>query len=223
MQKNRANEVLTADGMAVLLFVGALSRCGIGVTGTWVGTLKFYGSYDGVTFSQIGATPFASGTDVSSTTANGSWFVNVGNYLVVKVVFTRTSGSAVVKLVASDDSAYQEAFLTAATIYATSPATSGANTLTQAAQANRAWKLKKLVVSLNAQPAWLTSPNLQIVDGSTTLWSFDLPPSGSSGVIYDVALPEDGIVGTPGNAMSIVMANPQNSAKSDINAEFGCV
>ena len=43
-------EVLDSTGMSLAIFCAGQSTVGIGITGSWVGTLSFYGSFDGVTF-----------------------------------------------------------------------------------------------------------------------------------------------------------------------------
>lgn len=113
--------------------------------------------------------------------------------------------------------------------YITQAAVGAVNTLTNAGITGRAQRLLDLVISVGAQPAWATSPNLQIKDGSTVIWQVDLPPSGSSGFIISVPLPkadpttptaDQGLVGGPGNAMSIVVANAGGSVKTIINAKI---
>jgi hypothetical protein len=213
-------EVLNADGMFLQIFCGGQSKVGIDLTGTWVGTVTFSGSVDGLNFIPINVTPFASGTGVNQVTANGTWESVVGNFTVIRATFSRTSGSAAVIMTASIDSSYQDAFITTSVRYPNSIATNATNTLTQAAQANRAWRLKTLKITTSSQPSWLTSPNVTINDGSTALWAFDLPPQGSSGIVYDIVLPSEGIIGSPGNAMSIVLPAGGAGCKTSINAEF---
>jgi len=147
--------------------------------------------FDGVNFATLQVTPFPSGTAVTSTTSNGSWEVVVANYMFVKVVFTQTSGTVNVAMASSVDNAYQNAFLGVSTVTVASEATSGTNTLTQTAQANRAWLLQELEVSI-AGPAW----------------------SGGS------MLPDGGILGTPGNAMTIRLLGGGSTQSSIINAKF---
>lgn len=213
-------ESLNATGMTLQLACPNQSKVGIGLTGTWVGTVSFFGSVDGLNFIPINVTPFASGTVISSTTANGTWETPVGNFVAIKVLFTRTSGTVSVIMTSSVDSSYQDAFLTSSTRYPNASATNATATLTQAAQANRSWRLKSLKITTNKNPSWLTSPNVVINDGTTALWQFDLPPQGSSGIVYDITLPPGGIIGTPANLMSIVVAAAGSGATVQINAEF---
>lgn len=216
----RLSEVLNADQMALNLYVAGQSTVGIGISGTWVGTLAFYGSVDGISnFIPLSATPYPSGTAVSSVTTTGNWQVAVQGFSVIRVVFTRTSGSATVIMSASNDASWQDAFLSTTSIYPNSAATAAVNTLTQAASTNRAWCLQALKISINKQPSFLTSPNVQILDGATVLWQFDLPQVGSAGIIYDIALPEGGITNTPGNSLGVVVANAGSGATSQINAK----
>lgn len=213
-------QVLNADGMQLPVYIRGNSFIGIGVTGTWVGTVKFKASEDGINFIDLGMTPFASGTAVTSTTANGNWFSPVLNFQVFRAEFTRTSGSVGLIVGTSVDAAYQDAFLTSSTIFPKSTATGAVNTLTQSSQANRAWTLLSLKIDASSTPSWLTLPHVKINDGSTTLWQFNLPTVGSSGQLWDVTLPTGGITNTAGSAMSIVLANPQGSVITNINAQF---
>ncbi len=216
-------EVLNATGMKLRHYCAGTSKVGFGITGTWVGTATFRGSVDGVTFNTVNATPFASGTGVSTTTANGNWEINTLNYSVVEVEFTRTSGSMTVIIASAIDSSYQDAFLTAALQFVNSESTA-TNTLTQAAQANRAWCLKELLVSL-AGPTWPSgSCYVAVYDGSitgTVLYkSFIEETAGSVGRRYSIDIPDSGITGTPGNAMTIRLFGPGATVTSEINAKF---
>lgn len=227
-------EALSAVNMFVQLPCLGMSKVGVGVTGTFVGTLSFQGSFDGTNFVPLSVTPFASGTAVSTTTATGNWEVAVQNYMVIRVKFTaRTSGTAIVTMAGSADASYQDAFLADTTVYVSQSSTQNAvNTLTQAAQTNRAWRLASLIISITGQPAWLTSPNLQITDGAggAVLYAVDIPLSGSSGQVFQVPLPVGdnittpgaarGVVNTPGNAMVVVIAAAGGVNITRANAEF---
>ena len=224
----RLNEVLTVAGQNLTIFCGNQSYVGVGLSGTFVGTLNFAYSVDGVNFQPASLTPFASGTPVTSATTTGNWFTGVLNYVAVRVTLSAyTSGSVIVQMATSQDASYQDAFLAASTICKNSVASNALNTLTQAAQTNRAWRLRTLKITAGGQPSWLTSPNVQILDGTTLLWAFDLPLSGSAGIIYDIALPVSspsnpggGIINTPGNSFVIKVAAAGSGVNTNINAEF---
>ena len=126
--------------------------------------------------------------------------------------------------------------LTSAQRYVSSTAIAAVNTLTVTGVSGQSWKLEFLTVSVSQQPSWLTSPNLQIKDGSTVLWAFDLPPTGSSGFIYQVPLPGNtlpqqygntnptevsGMIITAGANLVIVVANGGTGCKTIINAKVG--
>lgn len=216
-------EALNADSMKLRMYTGGMTYAGFNLSGTWVGTITFRGSYDGVNFVDISVTPFASGTDVSSSTANGSWFVAVKNLLVVEASFSRTSGTALVTIGASVDSSYQDAFLASTSIYVESQSAS-TNTLTQAASTNRAWKLEELIVSI-AGPSWAGGTvQLTVYDGSTSgsilYKTFIDEVAGSVGRRYTLALPAAGIVNTVGNAMTIVLFGTGSTQTSILNAKF---
>ena len=217
-------EVFTQSGMSLAIFTGGMSYVGIRLAGSWVGTLQFEASTDGLNFQVVSVTPFPGGTNVQTTTANGNWFFEVGNYVAFRVRQTTfTSGSVQVYIAASVDSSYQDAFLGASTVFVNHQST-GVNTLTQAAQANRAWTLQALEISTSG-PSWDGGQaELTIYDGSasgTVLNKQYLEEaSGSVGHRYDITLPAGGIVGTPGNAMTIVCRLPGTSVTSSINAKL---
>lgn len=219
------NEVLNATGMSLTVFVGGSSNIGLGITGTWVGTLTFYGSTDGINFFPITMTPFASGTAVGSATANGNYFTPTQNYLAIRVTFTRTSGSATITIASAVDASWQNAFLSASTICVSSTTSGGNNTLTQAAQANRAWNLTFLEISL-AGVIIGAALQVDIFDGGvagTKLYSAFLTQTGtgSVGTVQKINLPADGITNTPGNAMTIVVRGTPSALQSNtINAKF---
>ncbi len=231
-----SREALNAAGMTLPLFTGGMTRAGINLSGTWVGTVRFEGSYDGVNWQSLSVTPFASGTAVTSSTANGSWFVNVDSRLAVRVNFyARTSGTVIATVGASVDSSYQESFLASTSVYVNQEVTGGAtNVITQAAQANRAWRLKSLSVGFSVAAA--AAVKLTISDGaSSVLWAGYVPKDAGSAITnggtWEVPLPkgvpspgtgiEDaGVVGTAGNMLVVTLAGPGGSVVSELNAVF---
>jgi hypothetical protein len=223
-------EALNADGMSLTVFTGGQSKVGIGLTGTWVGTVKFFASVDGINFIPVYLTPFASGTTVLSTTATGNWESACLNYVAFKATFTRTSGTAIVTMAASVDASYQSAFLAASSVFVSQSIASGAaNAITQAAQANRAWRLRTCVVGYSTAASSVAL--LTVSDGgSSTLWETYVPV-GATGLIgtFQVPLPADpnipgltggGIVGTVGSSMVVTLAAPGGSTVSKLNCEF---
>jgi hypothetical protein len=216
-------EALTATAMDVTLFVGGTSRVGVGVSGTWAGTVSFSASTDGVNFNPVFMTPFASGTNVSSTTTTGNWFVNTGGFAALRCTFTRTSGTAIVKIAAGADPYWQTAFLAATTLYQNSTASGALNTLTITSQANRAWRLSRLVVTVDATATWASKPVLTIKDGTTILWAGDLTTAAQ---VTDFPLPPNnpvngdpgGIVNTPGNNLVIACQSGGGAVNTNINA-----
>jgi hypothetical protein len=218
-------QVLNATAMELPIFCGGFSRVGVNLAGTWTGTATFLASFDGVNFASVQVTPFASGTKVSSATVNGSWFFDVKNYIAFKVVFTRTTGSLVVNLAAAADASWQDAFLLPNARFLNSVASGATNTLTVAAQTNRAWRLRTLQLAIDTTATWATQPVLQIKDGSTLLWGLDHPTAAG---LYNIPLPTDpltpgagggGLVNTPGNTLVIAVASGGGSVKTNINAE----
>ncbi len=227
----RVSEVLNADGMSLTIYVGGKSAVGINLAGSWVGTVRFYASIDGINFDiPLTMTPFPSGVGVTSATSNGNWFSPALNYVAIRAVFARTSGSVLVVLVAAADSSWQDAFLAASAINVSSAVASGNNTLTQAASTNRAWNLTSLEVSFAGPSFAGGSAKVTIYDGTvvgTVLFAeYIQQPSvgGSVGWKQVIDLPRgaDGVqsvINTLGNAMTIVCSG-LGSASSFLNAKF---
>src|SRR3990167_2704809 len=215
-------EVLNADAMSLTIPCEGKGNVGIGISGTWTGTVTFKASTDGLNFIDLSVTPFASGTAVQSATANGNWFTPAKNFKSIKVTFTRTTGSVQVTMAAAEDSSWQDAFLATTTIFNSSYASSGVNTLTQAAQANRAWKLEFLEVSFSG-PGFGAAGRITVYDGTVAgnvlYRSFLASPVGSVGTNQLLDLPPGGITNTPGNAMTIVIDSAGSNA-STINTKF---
>lgn len=67
------------------------------VSGTWTGTITFEASVDGANWVTFNVTPSASGTDVSTTTANGAWSKQNNGYQAFRARFsTASSGTPVI-------------------------------------------------------------------------------------------------------------------------------
>lgn len=65
------------------------------ITGTWVGTINFWGSVDGSSILGIAGFPNAATAGVTSTTTNGSWIFSAAGWRLVGVIFNAyTSGTA---------------------------------------------------------------------------------------------------------------------------------
>jgi hypothetical protein len=213
----QTRQVLSVVGQSLPIYCVGQTTVGIRIAGTFVGTAVFEASTDGINFIPVAVTPFPSGTNVLSATAGGNWFFNVQNYQVFRVRPTVvTSGSMQIYLAAATDASYQDAYLTPGTLNATALAANATASIAPTAQANRALNLQALTITVNGQPAWLTSPNVQIFDGTNTgtlLAQFDLPLSGSAGIIYNVPLPpptlgnpQGGYTSTPGNTLTVQVA-----------------
>src|SRR6266849_272511 len=88
-----------APTTCVTLGMGNMSGVGVQVTGTWVGTLSFLASVDGVQpYVAVSMTPFASSTTATTATANGAWSASVVAQFVQVRFTARTSGTAVVRM-----------------------------------------------------------------------------------------------------------------------------
>jgi len=83
----------------LVLSVSGVGGVAVQVTGTFVGTLSFEGSIDGVNYVPLGLLPIASTSAVTSTTATGLWSGGVGGMAVVRVRMSAyTSGTATVSI-----------------------------------------------------------------------------------------------------------------------------
>lgn len=82
------NDVITADSL------DSNGSVGVVLTGTWVGTISFQGSVDGVLYTDVFVLGL-NGTFVTSTAANGSFIVNPAGLHSFRVKVTAyTSGTA---------------------------------------------------------------------------------------------------------------------------------
>lgn len=224
---NVIKELLNTQGMALPIYCGGMTRVGIGVSGTWTGTITFEASNDGVRWVPVGVTPFASGTSVLTATANGNWQINVGDWVAVRArLSTLLTGSPVITLAAAIDASWQDAYLASTSRYVTAEGGAGAaNTITQAAQANRAWRLRTCTVSFSTAPA--AAVKITVSDGaSSVIWEEYAPGSAGS---YGVKLPVDpdtpgvsggGVVNTPGNSMVVTCAAPGGAVVAAVSCEF---
>lgn len=219
---------LTVTGEQLVLLTQGFSYIGLGLTGTWAGTVTTFFSQDGVSYANnpLSMTPFASGTPVTKMTANGTWFAVGTGIQGFKINFARTSGTLIAALSASNDASFQNAFLADSLLYVNSVQTHATNTLTQAARTNAAWRLRTLVITTAGTITWAANPVIQIKDGTTLLWGLDIPTTAG---VYAINLPADpnvpgyvggGLVNTPGNAMSVVVADGGSAVITNINAEF---
>ncbi len=225
-------QALNAANASVKIFTGGQSRVGFNLGGTWVGTASFFVSYDGANFTPLTVTPFASGTGVQTATSNGNWFADVNNALAVAVVFTTfTSGAVNVTIAAANDGSWQDAFLAPTSKFVSQSVAGGAtNVITQAAQANRAQRLRSLSVGFSVAAG--AAVDIKVTDGaSSVLWEGYVPPSTngiSGGGTFNCPLPPishtlpeiGGVYGTPGNSMVVTLAAPGASVVSTVNAEF---
>lgn len=226
----RVSKVLNAVNQEVTIWCAGQAKAGISITSvTGTPTLSFFGSLDGLTFNPItvgaypSATPPAAG--VTSTTAAGNFEVPVQNYQFIRVQMTLGAGPATVVITASVDGSYQEAFATAVqgvslgVLFPSTSSSSGVNTMSIPAQANRTINLTFLEVSQAGVGAG-GNAQLRIWDGSVgngvPLYSCYLTtPVGSVGTVQLLNLPTDaqgnkGIWGTPGNALVIQIINLGN-------------
>jgi hypothetical protein len=226
---NIIREGLNALNMRLPLYCSGQSKVGFNVAGTFVGTLTPAFSIDGLNFNTpMSLTPFASGATVQTITGPGSWEVQTQNYIAVQLQMTAyTSGTAIVTLATSIDSSYQDAFLASTSIYINQASGANAiNTITVAAQANRAWRCRRATISNSAAATWGASPAFKILDGaSSILYACDPPVAQGE---YEIKLPTDdntpgraggGVVNTPGNSLGIVLQAAGGTAVTNINVE----
>jgi hypothetical protein len=63
-----------ATGNGTAIDMTGVEVFSVAVSGTFVATVSFEGSLDGVTFFAVGLTPMAGGAAVTSATAAGQWY-----------------------------------------------------------------------------------------------------------------------------------------------------
>lgn len=86
------------------LSVSGLGAASVQVTGTFVGTLQFETSLDGVTYATWSVTPSGGGMAVTSATATGVWQGAVGGLAILRTRFSAySSGTATVTMQAADN------------------------------------------------------------------------------------------------------------------------
>lgn len=217
MDFSKTSKRLTAVNQEATIWCEGQSKVGISISSmTGTNTLSFFGSLDGLTFNPLGVGAYPSATPpaavVLTATAIGDFEVGVQNYKFIRIQLTTGSGPVVVVLSASADGRYQEAFITQAILYPSSSSSSGINTVTIAAQANRAINLTFCDICMNGL-GFGANGLVRIWDGpvvgGNVLYSEVLTsPVGSVGTVQKLSLPTDtdghiGISGTPGNAMTI--------------------
>lgn len=224
----KVTKVLNAANQEATIWCAGQAKVGINifsVTGT--PTISFFGSLDGLTYNPITVGPYPSATPsaagVTTTTAAGTFEVNVQNYQFIRVQMTTGAGPASVILAASVDGSYQEAFLTPsnigvslAVLYPSTTSSSGVNTMTIPAQANRTVNLTFLEVSMtglgfggNAQ---LRIWDNAVGNGVPLFSEYLVGPVGSVGAKHLCSLPTDaqnnvGLQGSPGNALVVQVIN----------------
>ena len=85
---------MSATNDAVRLDIASFLYVAIQLTGTWTGTVTFEVSMDGTTWVAFNMTPSNSGTDASTSTANGGFSKTCGGYDLIRARFsTATSGT----------------------------------------------------------------------------------------------------------------------------------
>jgi hypothetical protein len=228
----RTLEALNALNMAVKIFTGGQARVGIGIGGTWSGQLNFYQAFDAVNYLGYPLTvqPFPSGAGVQFVTANGNFWADISNALGVAVVMSGyVSGAANVIISAANDGSWQDAFLAATSLNVSQNVAGGlVNSQVIAAQANRAWRLRSASVSFSVAPS--VAIEFQVLDGaSSVLWDGYI--SGADAVapgVFPIPLPppdpavpgSGGVVGTPGNSMTLKLFAPGGGVISTVNGEL---
>lgn len=213
-------QVFTATGHKANLLVAGMSNVGFGLFGTWAGTVTFKGSYDGVTFNTLSVQTYPyNATAVTTATANGSWFVPLpGGLIAVQAVFTsRTSGSVVIAIGASNDGSFAQAFVAPTTIQKSSQsASAGANTVSIAA-ASYAQQLTDISAGMNVVNS--IAGTLTLFDAGATIGQYMIGDVSGEGTTNAPAMIEIGATHliTPGNAGSIVLNGLGTGVTSVIN------
>jgi len=237
---NTLRKTITVAGDRIGPFAtGGMSRIGFAITGTWVGTLTFRGSQDGLNFIPFGVVTYPDtvggvAAPQLTTTANGNFQAPVKNFVAWDVQATSlASGSVTIVMATSIDSSWQDAFLVASSMAVSQKVAGGAaNSVTVAAQAQRALRLRTLSIGFSTAPG--APVDVQVLDGgSTVLWEGYVPTSTGGGIsgggTWLAPLPTDslvpgtsggGVVNTPGNSLVVTLAAPGGSVVSIVDLEI---
>jgi hypothetical protein len=214
---------------------GPSDRIGIGVSGTWVGTITVYRSFDGANYQNFQATDlttFPTTAGPTTITVNGNFFLDALGASQIVVTFTSyTSGTALVIGASAKDGSWQDAYLASTSKFVSQNVTGGlVNSQVVAAQPNRAWRCRAASASFNSAPS--APVEFQILDGaSAVLWDgyipVDINTSAAGGVFnvplppFDPAVPNSGgVVGTVGNSMTLKLFAPGGTVISTVNGEL---
>jgi hypothetical protein len=93
------NGTLTAQNEVVTIAAANLGTSGVGISGTWVGTIVAEGDVGDGVWATIPMIHSLTGAAVASTTGNGNWFVGLAGFLNVRIRASEwTSGTATVYL-----------------------------------------------------------------------------------------------------------------------------
>ncbi len=224
---------LNSTGQTAVIPCAGQAYVAIGVSGIWAGLLTFQVTYDGTTWVPLSMIPYPNGTTALTTAGNGIWYQSVvGQYgpaQAVRVLFTRTSGTAIVYGASSEDLSALSALQSTGSIYANQVGVfSATNVLTVTGATGHGWNLRTLVVSL-VGPTGSTG-TIQVWDGAsgpagaTGIWQQDWYMAGGV-IVVNVPLPVEsalrpgGIFTRPGNAL-IVNIPGVTTVRSTINAEI---
>lgn len=207
---NVSRQQFTAVNQVLHLAVLGNAYVGIGVTGTFVGTVSFYGSYDGSNWTPLncqvypwvqGGSTVASHVQASGS-ANGQYVAQVIDYRFVKATVTvLTSGNPVVSIASSIDGSYAAAYQSQGGLWRTSAGFGNNNTLTAAANTNHGWKLKKLMVSISKLA---TQPQVTIKDGATAIAVLDIPATVGTNDLTNLL---QNYASSPGNNLSVGLSS----------------
>jgi hypothetical protein len=218
----------TQASQSLLVNVAGMSFLGVGITGTFAGTLAFYRSMDGVNFTPMlvhsypwvesdTANTISTYTKTPSGSVTQTLCCPVAGFLWIKVVATSlTSGNPLVALSSADDASYPDAFSTIPSIFVAQSQTHAANTITVAANANHGWRLATLSVGIQGSP---TTPSVAIKDSAgTVLWSWDLAAVSGPVDLTNIVRGSN-IQSTPNNALIISVPDLGSGVTCDLNIE----
>lgn len=210
--------VLDAVGKTVSLNVAGKAMAGISVQGTFVGSVAFEESYDGDTFFAMSLKAWAAGAQTASAstgTTGGFVLENVGSRKAIRARMTAfTSGAAQINIGAGETGAQDAMNAVSDTYKNQASAANAVNTLTVSADAKRAYRLSKLVVSFSGGTP--TTCRVTVKDGSGVIWDVDLPLAQGAN---ELVLPDGGLVGTPNKSLVVEAAAGGTGVISRINAE----
>lgn len=112
-QDTTSSGTITANGQTVTINPNGTGTVGVQITGSWIGTIEFEATTDGVTFFSVTFSGVPAGTLVNNIAANTNGRINSSGYNQVRLRASAwTSGTASISLIATQNAGLLRVFQT---------------------------------------------------------------------------------------------------------------